>query len=114
MTTGLKLIDTRRPSSHLTHIGRLWPFRALYNLKFDRIPFLQRPVAFPGDRGIVNEHIGPVFSANESVSFRIIEPLYCSSHFVSPLDGDSWGRNTARRRHEHELRGVYQNGIWSQ
>jgi hypothetical protein len=39
----------------------------------------------------VYEHIGPVFPAYESVSFRIIEPLYCSLHFVSPLDGDSGG-----------------------
>jgi hypothetical protein len=34
-------------------------------------------------------------------------------HFVSPLDGDSGG-GIPRRRHEHELRGVYQNGIPSQ
>jgi hypothetical protein len=39
----------------------------------------------------VYEYIGPIFPAYESVSFRIIEPLYCSLHFVSPLDGDSGG-----------------------
>jgi hypothetical protein len=35
---------------------------------------------------------------------------------VSPLAGDSgvsysWGGSETNRRHEHELRGVYQNGF---
>ena len=85
------VMKTLRGSSRLAYIGRLRPLWALYNFKFDRIPFLQRPVAIPDDRGIVNENIGSVFTANESVSFRIIEPLYRSLHFVSPLAGDSWG-----------------------
>jgi hypothetical protein len=36
---------------------------------------------------------------------------------VSPLAGDSfysWGGSENNRRHEHELRGVYQNGFSSQ
>jgi hypothetical protein len=42
------------------------------------------------------EHIGPILPPDESIPLRIIEPLYCSVHFVSPLAGDSnvsysWG-----------------------
>jgi hypothetical protein len=65
-------------SDRLTYVRRLGPFRPLYDFEFDRISFLQRPVTIPDYRGIMNEHIGPIFSANESVSFRIIKPLYCS------------------------------------
>jgi hypothetical protein len=100
-------------SGAFLHLGSLRSFGSLYYLKFDRITLLQRPVAIPGDCRIVYEYIGPIFPAYESVSFRIIEPLYCSLHFVSPLDGDSGG-GKPRRRHEHELRGVYQTGIASQ
>jgi hypothetical protein len=65
----------------------------------------------------VYENIGAIFSPYESVSLRIIEPLNSSLHFVSPLAGDSfysWGGSENNRRHEHELRGVYQNGFASQ
>jgi hypothetical protein len=94
-------------------------FRALDYFKFDGITFLQRAVTIADDRGIVDEHIGTVFTANESVSFRIIEPLHCTLHFVSPLAGDSnvsysWGGKHTDRRHEHELRGVYQIAYGSQ
>src|SRR5467141_2416835 len=100
-------------SGAFLHLGRLRSFGSLYYVKFDRITLLQRPVAIPGDCRIVYEYIGPIFPAYESVSFRIIEPLNCSLHFVSPLDGDSGG-GIPRRRHEHELRGVYQTGLPSQ
>jgi hypothetical protein len=99
------------------HVRRLGSFRALHDLKFYRISFLQRPVAIADDRGVVYEDIGAVFSPYESVSLRIIEPLNSSLHFVSPLAGDSfysWGGSENNRRHEHELRGVYQNGLASQ
>jgi hypothetical protein len=86
----------------------------LHDLKFDRISFLQRPVSIADDRRIVYEDVGAIFSPDESVSFGIIKPLHCSLHFVSPLAGDSsvsysWGGSETYRRHEHELRGVYQN-----
>lgn len=105
--------DPNSLSGAFFHLGRLRSFGSLYYLEFDRITLLQAPVTIPGDCRIVYEHIGPIFPAYESVSFRIIEPLYCSLHFVSPLDGDSGG-GIPRRRHEHELRGVYQNGLPSQ
>jgi hypothetical protein len=86
----------------------------LHDLEFDRISFLQCPVSIADDRRIVYEHIGAIFSPDESVSLGIIEPLDCSLHFVSPLAGDSdvsysWGGSETFRRHEHELPGVYQN-----
>ncbi len=90
-------------------------FRALHDLEFYRISFLERPVTIADDRGVMYENIGPIFTPYESVTFRIIEPLNCSLHFVSPLAGDqhfySWGGSETNRRHEHELRGVYQNGF---
>jgi hypothetical protein len=93
----------------------LGSFRALHDLEFYRISFLERPVTIADDRGVMYENIGPVFPPYESVTFRIIEPLNCSLHFVSPLAGDqhfySWGGSETNRRHEHELRGVYQNGF---
>jgi len=106
-------LDPNSLSGAFFHLGRLRSFGSLNYLKFDWITLLQRPVTIPGDCRIVYEYIGPIFTAYESVSFRIIEPLYCSLHFVSPLDGDSGG-GKPRRRHEHELRGVYQIGTPSQ
>lgn len=108
-----RLLDPNSLSGAFFHLGSLRSFGSLYYLKFDWITLLQRPVAIPGDCRVVYEYIWPIFPAYESVSFRIIEPLYCSLHFVSPLDGDSGG-GIPRRRHEHELRGVYQNGMLSQ
>jgi hypothetical protein len=101
------------------YVRRLGPFRTLHDIKFDRISFLQRPVSIADDRRIVYEHVGAIFSPDESVSLRIIEPFNCSLHFVSPLAGDSgvsysWGGSETNRRHEHELREVYQIGFWSQ
>src|SRR5258708_40056132 len=84
-----RLLDPNSLSGAFFYLGRLRSFGSLDYVKFDRITLLQRPVAIPGDCRIVYEYIGPIFPAYESVSFRIIEPLYCSLHFVSPLDGDS-------------------------
>ena len=86
-------LDPNSSSGALFHLGRLRSFGSLNDLKFDRVTLLQCPVAIPGYRRVVYEYIRPIFPANESVSFRIIEPLYCSLHFVSPLDGDSGGGN---------------------
>jgi hypothetical protein len=56
----------------------------LYYLELDRITLLQRAVTIPDNRRIVYEYIRPVFAAYESVSFRVIEPLYRSLHSMSP------------------------------
>jgi hypothetical protein len=60
------------------YVRRLGSFRALHDLKFYRISFLERPVTIADDRGIMYENIGPIFTPYESVTFRIIEPLNCS------------------------------------
>jgi hypothetical protein len=88
--------NPRTTLTGLCYVCCLRPFRALDYLKLDRITLLQRAVTISDDRRIVYEDIRPVFPAYESVSFRVIEPLYCSLHFVSPLAGDSnvsysWG-----------------------
>jgi hypothetical protein len=97
------------------YVRRLGSFRALHDLKFYRISFLERPISIADDRGVMYENIGPIFTPYESVTLRIIKPLNGSLHFVSPLAGDqhfySWGGSETNRRHEHELRGVYQNGF---
>jgi len=107
------LQDPHSLSGTLLNFRCLRSFGSLHYLEFDRITLLQRPVTISGYRRVVYEHIGPIFPAYESVSLRIIKPLHCSLHFVSPLDGDSGG-GKHRRRHEHELRGVYQTGNRSQ
>ena len=66
------------------NIRGLRPFRALHDLKLYRISFLQRPVAITDDSRIMHEDIRTVFTADESVSFGIIEPFHSSLHFVSP------------------------------
>ena len=83
--------DPNSLSGGFLYLGCLRSFGSLDYFKFDWITLLQCPVAVPGYRRVVYEHIRPILAANESVSFRIIEPLYCSVHFVSPLDGDSGG-----------------------
>ena len=71
-------------SSALFDFRGLRSFGSLHYFKFDRITLLQRPVAVTGNCRVVYEYIGTVFTAYESVSFRIVKPLHCSSHFVSP------------------------------
>ena len=83
--------DPNSLSGGFLYLGCLRSFGSLDYFKFDWITLLQCPVAVPGYRRVVYEDIRPILAANESVSFRIIEPLYCSVHFVSPLDGDSGG-----------------------
>ena len=80
--TGLSQIQIL--SSALFDFCSLRSFGSLHYFKFDRVTLLQRPVTIPGYRRVVYEYIGTVFTAYESVSFRIVKPLHCSSHFVSP------------------------------
>jgi hypothetical protein len=97
-------------SGRFGNIGCLWSFGALYDLEFDRVTFLQRSETIADNCRVVNENIGPVVSANESVSFRVVKPLHGSSQFVSPFDGDSWGGK--KRRHEHEIARSVSKGNW--
>jgi hypothetical protein len=99
-------------SDRFGNIGCLWSFGALYDLEFDRVTFLQRSETISDNCRVVNEDIGPVVPANESVSFRVVKPLHGSSQFVSPFDGDSGAEKSAAM--STKLRGVYQKGTRSQ
>ena len=99
-------------SDRFGNIGCLWSFGALYDLEFDRVTFLQRSETIADNCRVVNEDIGPVVPANESVSFRVVKPLHGSSQFVSPFDGDSGAEKSAAM--STKLRGVYQKGTRSQ
>jgi hypothetical protein len=39
------------------------------------VAFLQALVSFGRDRAVVNENIGPVGAADETISFSVVEPL---------------------------------------
>jgi hypothetical protein len=82
-------------SGRFGNIGCLWSFGALYDLEFDRVTFLQGSETIADNCRVVNENIGPVVPANESVSFRVVKPLHGSSQFVSPFDGDSGAEKSA-------------------
>jgi hypothetical protein len=73
----------------LGDVGCLGTFRSLDNLKFDGVSFLQRAIAIANNCGVMNKHIRSIFSSDEAVSFRVIEPLYRSLHFHVPPQGDS-------------------------
>jgi len=106
-------------STRFRHVRRLGSFRSLHDLELHRISFLQCPVSLADDRRIMYEHIGAVVPPDESIPFRIVKPFNCSLHLVAPLAGDSdvsysWRGSSTTRRHEHELRGVYQINFRSQ
>src|SRR5258706_3874388 len=69
------------------NVRRLWPLGALHNLEFDRVAFLQRPVTVSKYGGVMDKNVWPVFSANEAVSFRVVEPFHASEHFDLPPEG---------------------------
>ena len=62
-------------SGNLGHIGRLRPFLSLDDLKLHLVALLQALVAFGGDGAVVNEYIRSIVSAEEAVSFGVVEPL---------------------------------------
>ena len=73
----------------LGDVGCLGTFRSLDNLKFDGVSFLQCAVAITDYGRVVNKYIRPIFSSDEAVAFRVIEPLYRSLHLHVPPQGDS-------------------------
>src|ERR1035437_8006580 len=63
-------------SGGLGHIGGLRPFLSLDNLKLHLVALLQALVAFGGDGAVMNEHIRSIVTAEEAVSFGVVEPLH--------------------------------------
>src|SRR5512135_3689959 len=56
----------------------LQAFRALLDLEFHRVPFIQRAVAIGLDGGEVDEHVSSRFPLDEAVPLGCVEPLYGS------------------------------------
>jgi hypothetical protein len=54
----------------------LGSFLALDNFELDLVSFSQALIAFRGNRAVVYEYIRTVFTADKSVTFRVIEPLH--------------------------------------
>jgi len=69
--------------SDFSYIFGLRPFCAFDNIKFYRIPFLQRFEAITADGGKMTEHILPVLLFNKTEPLCVVEPFYFSlSHFI--------------------------------
>jgi hypothetical protein len=69
--------------SYFSNLSGLRAFGALDYLKFDRVSFLQGAVAVSDDSRIMNKNIGTVFTPDEPVALRIVEPLYSSLHLAA-------------------------------
>ena len=72
----------------LCDVGGLGTFRALNDLKFDGISFLQRSIPVSSDCRIMDENVWAVIAPDEAVPFRIVKPLHGSLHFAFPPDRD--------------------------
>jgi hypothetical protein len=59
-----------------TDVGRLRPLLSLNNLKLNRVTFLQALITFGRNRAVVHEYIRSVVTADEAVTFCVIEPLH--------------------------------------
>ena len=68
----------------LRDVGGLGTFRALNDLKFDWVSFLQGAVTVTGDGGIVHKNVRSVIAADEAIPFGVIKPFHSSLHFTWP------------------------------
>src|SRR5215475_5334647 len=75
---GFRMSTRSKRSGRLGHIRRLGAFRSLHDLELDRISFLQRSVAIPDNRRIVDKHIRSIVPADEPIPLGIIKPLHSS------------------------------------
>ena len=60
---------------HADYRIRLGAFLTLDDVKFNVIALFQRFVSVQLDCGVMNEHIRPVFTSDESIALGVIEPL---------------------------------------
>jgi hypothetical protein len=56
----------------------LWAFGALNNVELDLIAFFKALIPLALDGAVMNEDIGAIIAAEESVPFCVVEPLHCS------------------------------------
>jgi hypothetical protein len=68
------------PVSHLDDVNilRLPAFRSFYNIKLDRLAFLQCAESVALDGCVMNEYVVAVGTANKPKALGIIEPFHCS------------------------------------
>lgn len=68
----------------LRYVGRLRPLRPFYDLELNGIALLQRTITVTRDRSVMDKNVGTVVTANESETFRVIEPLDLTLQTDSP------------------------------
>src|SRR5512136_43916 len=79
---------TRSGMLDLGHVAGLRAFRAVNDLEFDRLAFLQRPEATGAlNRGVVDEDVTAAFALDEPVPLGVVEPLdlACDAHSCPAL-----------------------------
>jgi hypothetical protein len=80
----------------LDDVGGLRSFLAFDDFKFHFVAFLQAAIAVACDGGIMNEDVGAVLAADESVTLGIVEPLFRSRVRPSLNSVDFWARTTVK------------------
>ena len=71
---------------YLLDIGSLRSFWPLHQLEPNPIPLLERPISISHNSGIVDEHIGPILTANKPKSFGVVEPFDPAFHSIRLQD----------------------------
>jgi hypothetical protein len=63
-------------------------FLSLHDFELDRVALLQAFVPLGRDGAVMYKDIRPPFTSDETVTFRIVEPLYCAfqSFHLRPLE----------------------------
>ncbi len=83
--TGCRGCISRR-GFRLSNVGCLKPFRALCNLEFDGIAFLEGFKSLLLDGSVVDENIRFVLLRDESKALCVVEPLHSSlRHLATPI-----------------------------
>jgi hypothetical protein len=68
-------IKQKSSSGKDLHVRSLCAFRALHNLEFNVVVFIQTLVPVTSNRGVVDKYVWPVLPSDETESLRVIEPL---------------------------------------
>jgi hypothetical protein len=68
------------------YVGSLQTFGTLFNREFHRLPFFQTTVSVHLDGGKVDENILTVITANKTIAFGGIKPLYGPNKTFSHID----------------------------
>jgi hypothetical protein len=80
-----------------SNIFRLQTFRAFYHIELHSLAFLEASEAASLERGRMHENVLSLVAANETVTFRIAEPLYrslfCHTDCVDPFDKSDAGES---------------------